>query len=60
MLSTKSLSVDELAEAACRKASSAPKGQKRKRERVAVGARCLALALDVRDMRIRMRKDGGQ
>lgn len=57
MLSTKSLRADEIAEAACRKASSAPKGQKRKRERVAVGARCLALALAVRQMRIRMKGD---
>lgn len=57
MLSTKSLSADELAEAAARRASSAPKGEKRKRERVAVGARCLALALGVRQMRIRMKGD---
>ena len=56
MLSTKSLSADELAEAAARRASSAPKGEKRKRERVAVGARCLALALAVKQMRITLRE----
>ena len=48
---------DQLADAASRKASSAPKGEKRKRERVAVGARCLALALAVKQMRISMRTD---
>jgi len=57
MLSTKSLSADELAEAACAKAINAPHGEKRKRRRVAVGARCLALALAVKQMRISMRTD---
>ncbi len=57
MLSTRSLSADEVADAASRRASFAPKGEKRKRERVAVGARCLALALAVKQMRISMRTD---
>lgn len=48
---------EQIAEAAARKAAQAPHGQKRKRQRVAVGARCLALALGVRQMRISLKGD---
>lgn len=57
--STPSLSADELAEAAARKAAASPKGSKRERERVARKARHLALALNVRaSKRISMRMEG--
>lgn len=55
--STPSLSADELAEAAARKAAQAPHGQKRDRERVAKKARLVALALNVKAMRISSKGD---
>lgn len=48
---------DALADAACAKASAAPHGEKKKRARVRFAARHLALALNVRTMRISMKGD---
>lgn len=46
---------DAIADAACAKAAHSPKGSKRDRERVAKKARLVALALNVKAMRISMR-----
>lgn len=54
MLST-SESADQIAEAAARKAMQSPKGLKREREQIAKKARLVALACNLRDMRISMR-----
>jgi hypothetical protein len=51
------LSIDQLADAACAKAAQAPHGSKRERERVAKKARLVALACNVRSMRISMKGD---
>jgi len=48
---------EQLAAAACAKAAKAPKGTKRQRERVAIMARSIALAVNIRDARP-MRMDG--
>lgn len=49
------LNPDAIADAACAKAAQAPHGSKRERERVAKKARLVALALNVKQMRISMR-----
>lgn len=51
---------DAIAEAACAKAAAAPHGSKRDRQRVAKKARLVALACNLRDMRISMRTEGGE
>jgi len=58
MLST-SANADQLADAAARKASIAPKGSKREREAIARKARLVALALNVKEMRTHMRITDG-
>ena len=45
------LSAEQIAAAMVRKVAHAPKGEKRKRERIAVMATCLALAQSVRESR---------
>lgn len=49
---------DAIADAAAYKAMTAPKGSKRDAERVTKKARLVALALNVKAMRISMRTEG--